>query len=253
MTRYQTIIGAIAATARREAEHGRQARPFITISREAGAGGHTLQEKLLERLRRFDPTPAGEHEWTGVDRELVEMVAGDDTMLAQLVEGLGEQSRSWLDEMLSSMFSSSTTEFAAYRKTAKAIRALAERGRVIVIGRGGVFVTRGMPMGVHVYLVAPEADRIAHMQRVWQVSRDEAAQRVRQLDANRRAFYERYWPGHTLSPEQFTATFNTTRATDDEIADAVLTLVPSLNVQVTAEPKTPRRLGGVFQRETAAT
>ncbi|MFA9478705.1 AAA family ATPase [Phycisphaerales bacterium AB-hyl4] len=248
MTRYNSIIGAIAATARSETSHDDGPQPFITISRQAGAGAHTLQEKLITRLRQFDPTPEGQHDWTGIDRELVEMVAGDDELLAQLVEGLGEQSRSWLEEVLAGMFNTNATEIRAYRQAAKAMRALAQRGRVILIGRGGVFVTRGMPLGVHVYLVAPERDRIEHMRHQFSITRDAATERVREIDANRQAFYQRYWPGESLSPERFTVTFNTTTATDDEIADAVLTLVPTLNVQVTAEPVQMPRLTGVFQR-----
>ncbi|MEX0654549.1 MAG: cytidylate kinase-like family protein [Phycisphaeraceae bacterium] len=247
MTRFQSIIGALAAGSRHEADQAAGPRPFITISRQAGAGGHTLQERLLERLSAFDPAPDA-LAWTGVDKELVEMVAGDDKVFGRLVDGLGEQSRSWLEELFADILTSNATEFRAYRKTAKTIRALALRGRVIIVGRGGVFITRDMPLGVHIHLVAPLEDRIDHMRRLLNVSRDAAAEQVRTIDRNREAFFKRYWPSETLRAESFTATFNTAQATDAEIADAVLTLIPNLDVKLSATPATLPRQAGVFQR-----
>ena len=40
------------------------------------------------------------------------------------------------------------------------VRALAEVGRVIIVGRGGVFITRDLPGGIHVRLVAPREWRV---------------------------------------------------------------------------------------------
>lgn len=254
MDRFHSIVGALTTSVSPGAEHDLRPRPFITISRQAGAGGHTLQEVLVERLSELDP---GEPAWTGIDKKLVEMVAGEDAVFKQLVESLGESTHSWLEELFAGLFSASNaTEIKAYRRTAKAIRALAQRGRVIVVGRGGVFITHDMPLSVHVHLVAPLADRVEHMARRLGVARDEAEAHVHRIDQNRDAFFKRYWPNDVLDASSFTVTFNTTRATDREIADAVATLIPSLDARLLPPEKPATGFAlrrGVFHRVAAKT
>ncbi|MEX0885797.1 MAG: cytidylate kinase-like family protein [Phycisphaeraceae bacterium] len=202
-------------------------QPFVTISREAGAGGHSIEDRLVARLREID-----QHDppWTGFDKELGEMLAGESELYRTLVDTLGEDTRSWFREVFANLTSSSATdsEFAIYRKVAEAMRALAEHGRVVLIGRGGVFITRSMPGGVHVLLVAPEEDRIEHLARRRGISEAAAAEEVRRVDASRAAFYKKYWWDRPVGPASFTVTFNTAVSTDQQIVDAILPLIPGI-------------------------
>jgi hypothetical protein len=49
-------------------------QPFVTISRQAGAGGRTLAKALAERLTEIDPS---DRPWAAWDGELVEKVAAE--------------------------------------------------------------------------------------------------------------------------------------------------------------------------------
>ncbi len=227
--RFQAIVSTITAEAYRERRRRGAVRPqpFVTIARQAGAGGHTIMEKLVARLRQVD-----KHDppWTGFDKELGELVAGDNELYRNLVDTLGEQTRSWFQEVFADLTSPGRmdSEFAIYRKVAQAMRALAEHGRVILVGRGGVFITRGLSGGVHVQLVAPEEDRVEHMARKMGVSESEAAEEVRRIDRNREAFYRKYWWSSDAGPASFTVTFNTAVSTDEQIVEAILPLVPGI-------------------------
>lgn len=227
--RFQAAVTALARAASYEPHHvaGPELTPFVTIKRQAGAGGHTIQERLVRRLNEVDP---GDQPWQGFDRELVELVTEEGNLYRPLVESLGEETRSWLESAFRQLFrpDGSDDDFKVYWKMAQTIRALAQAGRVVIIGRGGVFITRGMLGGTHVYLVAPLEDRVRHMAERLELSSDAAAAEVHRLDRNRAAFYRRYWPTCSLEPETFTVTFNTAVTTDEQIVDAILPIMQGI-------------------------
>lgn len=200
--------------------------PFITISRQAGAGGRSLARQLVARLNEVDP---GELPWTVWDNELVEKVAGEHHVPAAMVDSLEDARPSWLQECVAAFAfgdgADHPNEFKVYRRVAVTVRALAEMGRVVVVGRGGALVTRDMPGGVHLRLVAPVWDRVLRTAKATRLSTDEAAAAVREKDRNRELFYRRHWPGHSLVPENFTATFNTAALSGEQLVECVLPLV----------------------------
>lgn len=227
MDRFKAIVATMAANQRtRTVVKATRFQPFITIARQAGAGGHTVMEKLVARLRELDPS---DPPWAGFDREIVELAAQDDKVFRPLVESLEVETRTWLDDFLASLITQrNATEFAALRRTFEAIEAVVQHGRAVVVGRGGALLTRKRPGGTHVYLVAPEEDRIAHMAELRGISESEAATEVRRIDSNREKFYRRYWPGVAFSPELFTLTINTALSTDEAIVESIIPLVQGI-------------------------
>lgn len=239
---FRTVLGALVAGVPlgQEESTAQRPRPFITIARQAGARGRSLMGKLVQRLRELDPA---QPPWTGFDRELVEKVAAEHQLYQPLVESLGRENRSYLEELLASLtvHHPMPTEFAVYRRVAQTIRALAQAGRVIIVGRGGVFITRNMPQGLHILLVAPLEDRIEATRQRLGLSRQDAAEWVKRLDENRQAFYRRYWPQHSTGPESFSVTYNTASLSVDAIVESILPLIPGLHLTVGAAA--PQQVG----------
>jgi len=201
-------------------------KPFITISRQAGAGGRTLAIKLAESLNQRDP---GELPWNVWDQELVERVASEHRLPIEKIQALEESRPSWLEEALGSLVVSApvTSEQAIYRQVALTIRTLCEMGRVIVVGRGGNFITAALPAGLHLRLVAPFSQRIAWIARTMNLSPKQAAAWVADKDAARDAFYRRYFPRRPLTAESFTATYNTAAIEVERLIESIVALVPS--------------------------
>jgi hypothetical protein len=198
-------------------------RPFVTISREGGAGGRTIGNLLVQRLNELDP---GDPPWSLWDKALVEKVANDHHISQELIESLESSHKPWMQEFLSTLsMQGDLAEVRVYRGVAATIRTLALHGRVVVVGRGGAFITRQMPGGVHLRLIAPMDFRVATMARQLNITRDAAAEHVRQLDREREAFYKRYWPKEVCSPQAFTLTINTAHADENRVVECVLPLV----------------------------
>jgi hypothetical protein len=218
-------LAALHAGEYQAARAGHSPRPFVTISRQAGAGGRTLATALVDHLNRTD---AGELPWTAWDDELVERVARERDLPPERVAALEGRQPTWLEEALGglAMASNAPAEATVFRGMAMSVRALAELGRVVIVGRGAVFMTGDLPGGVHVRLVAPVAARVSSTAAERRLSPAAAAEWVRETDRARAAFYRRHWPGGALNPEAFTMTLNTAALSLDRQARAIIAALP---------------------------
>jgi hypothetical protein len=199
--------------------------PFITISRQAGAHGRTVATQLLKQLNDREPDAPP---WAVWDDQLVERVAHDEHLPAHKVAALEDVRPSWLEEALGSLVVTTppVDEMKVYHRVSATIRALVAKGRVIIVGRGAVFVTDGVPGGIHIRLVAPTDRRTEWAARERDLDPKAAAEWVRKTDDARKAFYHRHFPGRPFVPESFTATYNTATSTVEQIAQSILALVP---------------------------
>ena len=214
--------------------------PFVTLSREPGAGAWTSAQPLTDALNAADP---GERPWTWWDRELVEKVAADHHIATPLVESLGESHHSWLMDMFAGLSAAEHPEMAdealVFNKVASTIRALASAGRVVIVGRGGVFITRRMTGGVHVRLVAPLEKRIERMAAHLNLSRETAAAKIREMTKTRDELYRRYWPQEPLRPDLFTATLNTAALAPDVVTRVIVDLVRATEAALASQLAQP--------------
>ena len=218
--------------------------PFVTISRQAGAGGTTL---ALALERRLNPVHPDERPWSTWDKDLVRKVALEQHVDASLVESLDAEGPrpSWFQEFLSALTpptpEQGLDEFQVFRRTAITVRALAMMGRCIIVGRGGVYATSDLANGVHVRLVAPLEHRIERFARSRNISHDEAAAEVRRIDKYREEFHRRYWREEAMLPEIFTITLNSEKVEDEQMVDCILPLV---RVVHEAAPELKQTVGG---------
>ncbi|MAE67211.1 MAG: hypothetical protein CMJ18_23365 [Phycisphaeraceae bacterium] len=196
---------------------------FVTIAREAGAGGRALAHQLADRLTAMEPMSAP---WRAFDRELVEKVAADHDLSTTLIETLEQTSQNWLRYLLDSViYPDDPGEIEVFRRVAATIRALGKAGRNIIVGRGGVFITSGLPGGVHVNLVAPKPTRIERLAQELEIPKAQATSNLNRIDAARQDFYRRHFPNQTLNPEAFTITLNTALIDEPGMVEVLTPLI----------------------------
>jgi len=203
-----------------------QTMPFVTISRQAGLYGQTLAGTCVDALNQQDQ---GGRPWHAFDRELVEKVAADHQISQSLIDAVAESNHSWINDVLTGMKAtgrSEPTQFNVYRRVAETMIGLAEAGKAVIVGRGGANITQAMPGGVHVRIVAPLEYRISQFAKKEKITESRAAQRIGDLDENRRSFYTRFWGKDALEPERYTVTFNAARVSQDQMVRAILELIP---------------------------
>jgi cytidylate kinase len=227
-----TIQESLTTRTEHGAGGGNAAAPFVTVSRQAGVSGRTIAHLLAQRLNTIDP---GSTPWAVWDRPLMEKVAEEHNLTLREIESLENAPHSWLWDLLGNVSLSNTSsfhdEFVVYRRVARAIRALATKGRVIIVGRGGAYITHNMPGGVHLRFVAPLEYRIAATSSKLGIPPDQAKRNVLELDENRESFCRRYFHHDALAPEMFTATINVAELSHQQIVDCI---IPMLDLKVYA-------------------
>jgi cytidylate kinase len=110
---------------------------IVTISHEMGAGGPDIGQQVAERLG-----------YKYVDTELIHETAHRYGLLAEKLEHLDETKPSLFER-----FDAETRRYITAMQTA--LYEFAERDRVVLMGRGGQWLLRGIPHVLRVRVMAP--------------------------------------------------------------------------------------------------
>lgn len=212
-------------------------RPFITISREAGAGGHTLADALLENFEHQEDTDLFKG-WQVFDRRLCELVADDPAYRHSLQSLLAEEYRTRADEFFHQILRSSVDQRAVMERVFRVVRAVASVGKAIIVGRAGEEVTRDIGPGITVRLVAPEDVRIRGVMDHYGLSREAALEEAKRLDEARARLLKTHFRVDIEDPLRYDAVFNTGLLPIEAVADAVATML----LQESRAPRSARPL-----------
>ena len=149
----------------------------ITISRDYGSNGRIIAQQVAQTL--------GYH---FVDLEIM------GTILNQY--GLVEFDNEYMN--LPTFWERFDVERVKHRETMicmlnEVIRALAQHGNVVILGRSGFEVLRGFTDVFHVRAQAPFSFRVQHVMALQKITFEEAEQLVKNKDKMRLAFVEEFY------------------------------------------------------------
>lgn len=136
-----------------------KSKPTITISREFGCEAFPVAVRLQELMEE----KTGEN-WILMDKALLEEVAKNHSLSESLLSGIGEKSH-FFDEIMATISPLWQSERDLFQLICRQIVAFAAAGNVILVGRGGAFVTRSMKNCHHFRLYASEGFKIGSIAR----------------------------------------------------------------------------------------
>lgn len=156
--------------------------PFITISRETGCQSFQLASSLQKELKK-----SGYHQWTIVTKEDIERALLDLKLDPQQVESiLNADERFHVTEILKAFEAKPYKSDKRVRGVLKQfIGSLAQNGHFIIIGRAGAMITKSLPSGLHIRLVAPLEWRIKSIMQQKSLSRIAARKYIHASDERR--------------------------------------------------------------------
>jgi hypothetical protein len=161
-------------------------RRWVSISRQTGSGGSILAQAIGERLG-----------WRVLDREIVAEIARAMHRSEPLVASHDERAAGPLDDYLSYLIvpgDPGQTRFIEEMVTT--IRALVRDENVVIVGRGANWFLNAR-CGLRLRIVAPFEQRIEMLATRFNVRREEAARKVRDLDAEQKAYIRQSF-GHDV-------------------------------------------------------
>lgn len=198
--------------------------PFVTISREAGAGGHILAYVLATDFLKQHGDPLFDN-WQVCDKERCAILAADPDLKDILESILQERCTTEFKKFIETLVAGRDTQYAAYKKIFQLVHGMAAVGKVIIVGRAGACVARELPCGIHIRLVAPEAQRVQWIRRRFRLTESEARAGIRRQDRARRKLVKVFFDRDVDDPLLYDAVWNTASARMHEIAAAIITLI----------------------------
>lgn len=180
---------------------------FITISRQAGAGGITIARLLARYLNRHDekaPIP-----WTVFDRNLVAEVIRSHQLPAWTERFMTEQKISEFDDLLGEILKIHPAKWTLVRDTSQTILHLSELGHVILVGRGANLITRKQPGGLHVRLISSVEKRLKHLEQYFGFTPGKAAEFLKAEDGGRKNYIKHYFGKDIEDPLLYDLVINT--------------------------------------------
>jgi len=191
---------------------------IVTIDREFGSGGHEVGRRLAERfgIKFFD-------------EEIIVRAAASTGYHEEYIRSNDEKAP---DYSISSMFTGidtfQTSPFAKIQEEEfRIIREIAEEGSCVIVGRAADYILSDM-RHVSIFIFAPIEERIKRNLEVSKVmfpdeNYDEAGmeKRVKQVDKQRRKYYEFYTDSKWGGRDVYDLLINTSRAGVEGAVDII--------------------------------
>ncbi len=175
-------------------------KPFVAISREAGAGGSPVGRLVGEMLG-----------WEVLDRNILDRVSQRYKLPRPMLEMVDETQANWAYDILGTWLDPKLIPHEKYViHLGHVVLAAACQASVVYVGRGVQFLLP-RDRGLSVRIIASEsyrADRIAQRD---EISLKEARRKMRDIDAGRRAFVQRFFHQDIDDPHLYDQVINIER------------------------------------------
>jgi cytidylate kinase len=200
--------------------------PVVTISRECGCTAINIANSLAANLS----AKTGKR-WSVLTKEILERSAKElnlDPSKIEYVFNSGEKT-TW-DEILAALSSKYYQSDKKIKKTiADVIRSFACKGNCIIIGRGGVVITKDIKHSFHIKLQAPIDWRAAQLQKIYKLSMNEMIKYARDID-EKREILRNYFNKEPLANTVFDVIYNTKNLNEDHIVESCMFLMEKKGV-----------------------
>ena len=200
--------------------------PVITISRQCGCPAKKIASRLTDLLNQKLEVEHKKPLWKWVSKEILYESAKELEVDPKNIQYVFDyEQKSMIEELLSAHSSKYYKSDRKIRNTvAKVIRSMANEGNAIIVGRGGIALTKDIQKSLHVNLQAPLEWRIMRTMQKRSISNDEAKDLAVSTDKKREQF-RNYFHGKNTDYTRFDVTFNCMNFTVDEIAESILKMV----------------------------
>lgn len=208
-----------------DTRHAPGVLPFVTVSRQTGAGGRLLAEELLRQLSEDTSGDPRLQNWRIFDRSMCEIILKDDNLVNSMNELLDEDYHSQIQEFLLGLAGRRGMQNAAYPRLAHLLRTVASVGRVVIIGYGGFQATRELAGGIDVRLIAPLPLRVSRMAKVLGKTETDTEHLIQKRDEERRRVLRTHYMVDSNEPELYDMVFNTQHLSPKAIAKILVSMI----------------------------
>jgi cytidylate kinase len=187
-------------------------QPFVTISRDPGSGGRPIGKMVAKALG-----------FKFYDNELLDEIAKSAKLRTEVIQQVDEKTRSGIQDLIQSLLNPDYISEAKFiTHLARVELSLAQKGKVVLLGRGSNFVTP-RAFGLHVRLTAPYRVCVARAVRYEKVSQEEARKRIQKTTKDRAGFVKQYFGKNIANSKYYDLVLNTTYMDLQDAVDIITT------------------------------
>jgi cytidylate kinase len=199
--------------------------PVITISREYGCPAKLVAQKLAEALSEKRNLNCEKVSWKWYSKEILEESAKILQMDPSKIKYVFDyEKKATLEDFFNSFNNYYKSDRAIRNTIGKVIREIAVQGHSIIVGRGGIAITRDLPRSLHVNLEAPIEWRAVRVSQHYDLSIEKARETCNDTDKKRKEFRD-YFEGKNTDYTRADITFNCMTLTPDEIVATIVKMV----------------------------
>jgi cytidylate kinase len=197
--------------------------PVVTISRELGCPAKNIATSLVNKLNNSNIKFAKSIPWRWISKEIMEESAKElGVDLAEIQYVFDYKTHGVLEDFLLSYSKRFYKSDRKIRSTiAKVIRNFAYEGNAVIVGRGGVAITRDIPKSLHLHLEAPLEWRALRTSEKHSMSIEDAQKYCLEIDKKRQQFRD-YFQGKGTDYSRVDMSFNCMTMDPEEIVEIVI-------------------------------
>lgn len=197
----------------------------VTISRLLGSEGDKIALKVAEGLG-YDLID------TGLIIEIAKRAGVSVDDARKYDEKYQSKAVEWLKSFVSPRTGKIITDegkhldlksFIEYAKTI--IIGLAEKGKMVIVGRAGQFILQDDDCTFHVRIIADEKFRVSRIKERHNISESDALEMIKKSDSMRKNCIERYFNENWEDPRAYNLILNSSKLEIDEIAKIIIDAV----------------------------
>lgn len=197
----------------------------IALTREAGAQGTTVAQEVAKRLH-----------WTFYDNEILERIAQDMGVRAQLLQSVDERRKTWMQETVETLLEEPAISETGYvRHLIETVLALGTHGNCVIVGRGASYILP-RETTLRVRIVASLEDRVRVIRQRRGITRREAEAEVARIDQERTRFIQTHFLKDPTDPRNYDLVLNSSRFPAATCAQCIIDALHYLQAVAGQEP-----------------
>ena len=197
-----------------------QTGPVITISRLTGCDGREVAAALVAQLNLRHNT----NKWKWIDKDIIYHAAHELKTDTNRVETYYQgMTMNDMSEMIMAFSGSFVSDSSVKKAIREVVLSIAREGHAVIIGRGGVAITRDMTNALHIRLVAPLYWRVENVMRKKGMIIEKAEEYVVETDEKRNKMIVSFLDKKPLSIDYlFDSTLNRSSFSIDQLSALIL-------------------------------
>ena len=208
-------------------------RFVITVSRELGSGGHTVGQKLAEKLGvRF------------CDKEVIRGLEKEFNLTPTAIEKMKGQKKNWFadfvkyfspgqgaavfspeDGIYGKEYNPGVTTDDIFLAEREILQGLAEESSCVIAGRIGFSVLKNHPNKVDIFITASHEHRVERVMHKQCLDRTIAEEVIGEVDKARSNYVKRYAGVDRYDARNYDLVINMDRLTEDQAVELILSYI----------------------------